>query len=121
MFRLHDTTLEFVSLIKGVEETMPIIPYKEYRHQWMLDMAKAYRRDGSLTKGKDVPDKEKNLHTSRCPGIINIKNEGWIVRTHQDIKLTITMLLVGGGILIISMVRKSYTSEKKLRDNKFID
>ena len=37
------------------------------------------------------------------------------------IKLTITMLLAGGGILIISMVRKSYTTEKKLRDNKFID
>ena len=90
MFRLHDTTLEFVSLIRGIEETMPIIPYKEYRHQWMLDMAKAYRKDGSLTKGKNVPDREKNLHTSRCPGIINIKNEGWIVRTHQDIKLTIT-------------------------------
>lgn len=46
---------------------------------------------------------------------------GHIIDESLYIKLTITMLLVGGGILIISMVRKSYTSEKKLRDNKFID
>ena len=47
----------------------------------------------------------------------------WVDIIHESlyIKLTITMLLAGGGILIISMVRKSYTTEKKLRDNKFID
>lgn len=46
---------------------------------------------------------------------------GHIIDESLYIKLTITMLLVGGGILIISMVRKSYTTEKKLRENNFID
>lgn len=46
---------------------------------------------------------------------------GHIIDESLYMKLTITMLLVGGGILIISMVRKSYTTEKKLRENNFID
>jgi hypothetical protein len=46
---------------------------------------------------------------------------GHIINESLYIKLTITMLLVGGGILIISMVRKSYTTEKELREHNFID
>jgi hypothetical protein len=46
---------------------------------------------------------------------------GHIIDESLYIKLTITMLLVGGGILIISMVRKSYTTEKELREHNFID
>ncbi len=93
MYGLYDTPMkkiEFISLIKGVETTMPIIPAKEYKHQWMIDMAKDFKKTGSLAKGGDHAENERVLHTSRCPGIINIKNEGWLVRTHQDIKLNIS-------------------------------
>ena len=37
------------------------------------------------------------------------------------LKITVTMLLIGGGILVVSMVRKNYKTEKKLKENNFID
>jgi hypothetical protein len=37
------------------------------------------------------------------------------------LKLTITMLLIGGGILIVSIIRREYKTEKKLKENNFID
>ncbi|MDG1852683.1 MAG: hypothetical protein P8I97_00840 [Verrucomicrobiales bacterium] len=37
------------------------------------------------------------------------------------LKLTITMLLIGGGILVVSIIRREYKSEKKLKKNNFID
>ena len=37
------------------------------------------------------------------------------------LKLTITMLLIGGGILITSIIKREYKTEKKLKENNFID
>jgi len=37
------------------------------------------------------------------------------------LKLTVTMLLIGGGILIVSIIRREYKTEKKLKENNFID
>ena len=37
------------------------------------------------------------------------------------LKLTITMLLIGGGILIVSIIKKEYKTEKKLKEDNFID
>ena len=37
------------------------------------------------------------------------------------LKLTVTMLLIGGGILIVSIIKKDYKTEKKLKEDNFID
>ena len=37
------------------------------------------------------------------------------------LKVTVTMLLIGGGILIVSIIKKDYKTEKKLKENNFID
>ena len=37
------------------------------------------------------------------------------------LKLTVTMLLIGGGILIVSIIKKEYKTEKKLKEDNFID
>jgi hypothetical protein len=37
------------------------------------------------------------------------------------LKLTITMLLIGGGVLITSIIKREYKTEKKLKENNFID
>ena len=37
------------------------------------------------------------------------------------LKLTITMLLIGGGILIVSIIKKEYKTDKKLKEDNFID
>ena len=37
------------------------------------------------------------------------------------LKLTVTMLLIGGGILIVSIIKKEYKTEKKLNEDNFID
>lgn len=36
-------------------------------------------------------------------------------------KITITMGLIGGGIIAASLIAREYASEKKLREDKFID
>ena len=37
------------------------------------------------------------------------------------LKLTVTMLLIGGGILIVSIIKKDYKTDKKLKEDNFID
>lgn len=65
--------LLFYTTIKGIEKTMPIITSKEYKHSWI----------------KKAMDNELSKNVTRCPGIFKIKNEGWLIRTWQDIKLSI--------------------------------
>ena len=36
-------------------------------------------------------------------------------------KITITMGLIGGGIIIASLIAKEYLSEKQMKKDKFID
>jgi len=83
--------LEFISMIEGVEETMPIIPASQYKYNWVQKAAKDFKDNGSLIKNKFVPSHNKNdvQHTSKCPGIIKLKGKGFIVRNHSDIKLTL--------------------------------
>jgi len=80
--------LEFCSLIEGVEDVIPIIPASQYKHEWMRTAAISMKKDGELGH-VDGKDQLEFQHTSRCPGILNIKNEGYIVRTHQDIEIEI--------------------------------
>tara|TARA_Y100000004_G_C8890258_1_gene401669 strand:+ start:285 stop:992 length:708 start_codon:yes stop_codon:yes gene_type:complete len=65
--------LLFYTTIKGVEKTMPIIASKEYKHSWI----------------KKAMNNELSKNVTKCPGIFKIKNEGWLIRTWQDIKLSI--------------------------------
>ena len=37
------------------------------------------------------------------------------------LKLTVTMVLIGGGILIVSIIKKEYKTDKKLKEDNFID
>lgn len=36
-------------------------------------------------------------------------------------KITLTMLLIGGGIVIASLIAKEYLEDKQLKKDKFID
>jgi len=81
--------LEFISMLPQLEHTMPIIKAKDYRHNWARKMAEDFKREGSLAKNNVKRNKEI-IHTARCPGIINVKNQGWLVRTHQDIEIEVT-------------------------------
>ena len=83
--------IQFISMIEGVEETMPIIPASQQKYDWVQKAAKDFKDNGSLIKNKDVPSHNKNdvQHTSKCPGIIKLKGKGFIVRNHSDIKLTL--------------------------------
>ncbi len=36
-------------------------------------------------------------------------------------KITLTMALVGGGVVIASLIAKEYFSEKQMKKDKFID
>ena len=36
-------------------------------------------------------------------------------------KITVTMGLIGGGIIVASLIAREYMSEKKLREDKYID
>lgn len=36
-------------------------------------------------------------------------------------KITLTMLLVGGGVILASLVAREYLGEKKMKKDKFID
>ena len=76
--------LEFISMIEGVEETMPIIPASQHKYSWVQKAAKDFKDNGSLDK-----DNYDIQHTSKCPGIIKLKGKGFIARNHSDIKLSL--------------------------------
>ena len=81
--------LEFVSMIPDLEHLMPIIKSSEYKHEWAKKMAIDFKKQGSLARN-NVVRPEENIHTARCPGIIHVKNQGWLVRTHQDLNIELT-------------------------------
>lgn len=47
----------------------------------------------------------------------------WFTPFSADLylKLTVTLVLLGGGIVTIALIFREYTSEKKLKEDKFID
>jgi hypothetical protein len=75
----------FYSSVEGIEKTMPIIPSKEYKHQWLKKAL-----DDFNEKDLDISNKNENgkiTNVTRCPGILTIKNKGWLLRTWQDIEI----------------------------------
>ena len=86
--------IDFIAQVEGVEKTMPIIKASEYRHKWMFKMAQDYKKFGSLTQRSEFENtpfavKKDQRHTSKCPGIIDYRNQGYIVRLHQDVKIDV--------------------------------
>ena len=102
-----DPQVDFICTREGVETTMPIIPAREYEHQWLRRAAKDFKNQGSTSnpnrdrtnKGDgDKNDMSKFLvldegqdirHTAKCPGIFSLKNKGWILRAHCEFKIQI--------------------------------
>lgn len=87
--------LKFISMIEGVDETMPVIPAYKHQYEWVKRATKNFKESGTLTDKVDTNQllpflsKLNVRHTSKCPGIINLKSKGFIVRTHSDIHLKI--------------------------------
>lgn len=67
--------LEFYSTIKGVHKLMPIVEAKTISYDWVKKAGKHFA--------------DSNRSTTRCPGIFAAKNEGWILRSWQDIVLNV--------------------------------
>ena len=77
----------FYCSVDGVEKTMPIILAKDVKYEWIKRAVKSFT-EKKLDISPTTND-GKIRHTSRCPGIFQIKSQGWIVRTWQDIELNI--------------------------------
>lgn len=77
--------LIFYCTIEGVEKTMPIVPSTEIKYDWIKRVASSFTEKKLDVSPTSLDGKIR--HTSRCPGIFQIKNQGWIVRTWQDIEL----------------------------------
>lgn len=75
--------IEFFYTIPGVEDIMPIIPAKEYKHEWVARASKQCTE--KMRKPKDL---DTWSHTARCPGIFSLMRTGYIVRAWQDISIT---------------------------------
>jgi len=70
--------ISFFSTIDGVEKIMPIIKAEEYSHQWIKQA-----RSTLTEKIHSIS------HVLRCPGIRSSLNQGWLIRTWQDIEITL--------------------------------
>ena len=78
--------MEFIQRIEGVKELMPIIPASQYKHPWVERVLEDFR------KQRARPDygMQKEVHTTKCPGIFGMMRNGWILRTWQDITIETT-------------------------------
>ena len=92
--------LEFICTMPGVEKVMPIIRASEYKHSWITKAVQDMKTNGSiaaphrrdyeaprLMPGQKNTDNEER-HTAKCPALQMVQNTGWIMRLHQDVKLT---------------------------------
>jgi hypothetical protein len=76
---LKKPEIQFISLIEGIEETMPVIPVSEHRYKW-------------VNKATQMAKERIKLHdttTMKCPAIFQFRNKGFILRAPYDILLTI--------------------------------
>lgn len=69
-------TVEFYSFIPSLVDTMPIEKAKINNFEWYKKMY------------QDFVDNKQTPHTSRCPGILGVCNEGWIHKAYQDFVIT---------------------------------
>ena len=87
--------LEFICTMPGVEEVMPIIRASEYKHSWITKAVQDMKTNGSIAAphrrpfeaGQKNTDNEER-HTAKCPALQMVQNTGWIMRLHQDVKIS---------------------------------
>lgn len=82
-FFRRKTKMEFIQRIEGVEKLMPIIPASQYKHPWVGRLMEDFRNQ------RACPDygMQRETHTAKCPGIFGVMQNGWILRTWQDITI----------------------------------
>ena len=82
-FFRRKTKMEFIQRIEGVKELMPIIPAAQYKHPWVGRLA------ADRKKQRERPDygMQTEVHTAKCPGIFGVLQNGWILRTWQDLTI----------------------------------
>ena len=78
--------IEFFHEIKGVAELFPIIEAKDYKPNWTKKAKEDY-----------LQNKNANLHIHRCPGIFDLFNCGYIIRSWHDINMVIPKETVEEG------------------------
>ena len=71
--------IQFVSLIEGIEETMPIIPVSEQRYGWIK---RAGVQAKELNKGQIGTKRHSTL---KCHAIFRFRNMGFLMRAPFDI------------------------------------
>tara|TARA_Y100000310_G_C20460036_1_gene704891 strand:- start:45 stop:806 length:762 start_codon:yes stop_codon:yes gene_type:complete len=71
--------IEFFNEIKGIADLFPIIEAKDYKPNWV----KKVREDYVQKKGK------ADVHLYRCPGIFEVLNYGYIVRSWCDFTIDV--------------------------------
>ena len=71
--------IQFISLMPGIEETMPVIPVGEHKYNWIKKAAQHAKQHNSLHETSVL----------KCPAIFQFKNKGFILRAPYDILLTI--------------------------------
>jgi hypothetical protein len=74
--------IQFVSMMEGIEETMPIIPVSEQNYDWV-------KRAAVQAKERNQGQTVKSMNTLRCPAIFQFRNMGFLVRTPLDILLKV--------------------------------
>jgi len=94
--------IEFISLVSGVDKTMPIIEASKHKPSWVKKAAADFKKQGSIAQqfrgGQQMyadPTMQKfspfnTKHTSKCPALQLYHNTGYILRTHTDIKLDVS-------------------------------
>ena len=76
--------IQFISMVEGIEETMPILPMSEYRYDWLKKAG-----DKIKERKKNLADWNKSNSTLKCPAMLTFRNKGFILRAPWDIHLTI--------------------------------
>ena len=94
--------IEFISLVSGVDKTMPIIEASKHKPSWIKKAAADFKAQGSITQqfrgGQQIygdPMSQKfnsaeTKHTSKCPALQMYHNTGYILRTHTDILIDVS-------------------------------
>ena len=75
--------LDFVCALPGVERIYPIDRMRLNDFEWM----KKAKQDFSNNKENFINPTSRQIHITRCPGIFNILQTGWVQRAWQDITI----------------------------------
>jgi len=83
-FKRKKPWVRFVNLIPGVEQLHPIVPISEARPKWIRAAAASYKEQlASITDPTQMVNS-----VSRCPGIMNLYQRGYVVPNPVDFSIT---------------------------------